>query len=151
MKNNKLIIAILILVVGAGAGFFGGMKYRDYQISKQRATFAGGNFQRNGTTGATGAGARMGGTAARGSVNGSIISADDKSITVKLADGSSRIVLLSDTTQINQATAATKADLKVGTTVAVFGQTNSDGSVTAQSIQLNPVVRVPGASPAPAQ
>ncbi len=150
MKNKKLIITILILVVGAGAGFFGGMKYRDYQISKQRANFAGGNFQRNGTA-AGGTGARMGAGAAARGVNGSILSTDDKGITVKLTDGSSKIVLLSDTTQINQATTATKADLTVGTTVAVFGQTNSDGSVTAQSIQLNPVMRVPGVSPTPAQ
>lgn len=138
MKNKNLIIAILILLVGLGAGFFGGMKYRDYQISKQRASFAGGNFQRNGT-GATGSGARMGGAVR--AVNGSILSVDDKGITVKLSDGSSKIVLMSDTTQINQAAAATKTDLKVGTTVAVFGQTNSDGSVTAQSIQMNPQTR----------
>ncbi|MCX6705870.1 MAG: DUF5666 domain-containing protein [Candidatus Woesebacteria bacterium] len=147
MKNKNLIIAILIVLVGAGAGFFGGMKYRDYQISKQRTSFAGGNFQRNGT-GAQGAGARLGG--ARG-INGTILSSDDKSITVKLTDGSSKIILFSDTTQINQAATATKTDLKVGTTVAVFGQTNSDGSVTAQNIQLNPVIRVPDASPPPAQ
>lgn len=135
MKNNSIIVAILILIVGAGAGFFGGMKYRDYQIVKQRASFAGGNFQRNGTA----TGARMMGI--RG-VSGSILSVDDKGITVKLADGSSKIVLFSTTTQINQAATATKTDLKVGTMVAVFGQTNSDGSVTAQSIQLNPLTRV---------
>lgn len=134
MKNKNLIIAILILIVGAGAGFFGGMKYRDHQISKQRASFAGGNFQRNGANGTAG---RIG---VRG-VEGNILSVDDKGITVKLTDGSSKIVLISDTTQINQALAATKTDLKVGTMVAVFGQTNSDGSVTAQSIQINPLPR----------
>lgn len=138
MKNKKLVIAILILLSGFGGGFFGGMKYRDSQISKQRASFAGGNFQRNGI-GATGAGARMGGAAR--AVNGGILSIDDKGITVKLTDGSSKIVLFSDTTQINQAAAATKTDLKVGTMVAVFGQTNSDGSVTAESIQINPQPR----------
>lgn len=71
-------------------------------------------------------------------VNGEVISADDKSITVKLDDGSSKIVLLSDATQINQATTAAKADLKVGVKVTAFGQTNTDGSVSAQSIQINP-------------
>jgi hypothetical protein len=135
MKNNMVMVAILIALVGAGAGFFGGMKYRDYQIAKQRASSTFGNFQRTGT-----AGARMG---ARG-VSGSILSVDDKGITVKLTDGSSKIVLFSDTTQINQAQSATKTDLKVGTTVAVFGQTNSDGSVTAQNIQINPQPRPTG-------
>lgn len=132
MKNKNLIIGILILLAGLGLGFGGGMAFRNYQISKQRANFAGGNFQRNGAN-ATGSGARMGGARA---VNGNIISVDDKGITVKLPDGSSKIVLLSDTTQINQATSATKDNLKVGMTVVVFGQTNSDGSVTATNIQL---------------
>jgi len=48
---------------------------------------------------------------------------------------------MSDATQINQVASATKSDLKVGTTVVVFGQTNSDGSVTAQNIQINPLPR----------
>lgn len=130
--NKSLIIAILILLVGLGAGFGSGIVIRNYQISKQRASFAEGNFQRNG---ANATGTRMGGARA---VSGSILSVDDKGITVKLTDGSSKIVLLSDTTQINQAIAATKDDLKVGITVAVFGQTNSDGSITATNIQLNP-------------
>jgi hypothetical protein len=74
-------------------------------------------------------------------VNGDIISSDTNSITVKLADGSSKIVILNDKTAINKASTATAADLKVGEKVVVFGQDNSDGSVTAQNIQLNPIAR----------
>ena len=75
-------------------------------------------------------------------VNGEIISTDDKGVTVKLTDGSSKIVMISDTTSINNVTTATKKDLKVGEKVMVVGQTNSDGSVSAQNIQINPIVRV---------
>jgi hypothetical protein len=74
-------------------------------------------------------------------VNGEIIAADEKSITVKLQDGSSKIVLLSDKTEINKTASTTKEDLKVGEKVAAFGTENSDGSVTAQSVQLNPRFR----------
>lgn len=123
MKNKNLIIAILLVLVAGGAGFLGGMKYQQSKIR---------TFTRN-VPNRMGAGFRP--------VAGEIISADDKSVTIKLTDGSSKIVLFSDTTQINQAAAATKTDLKVGTTVAVFGQTNSDGSVTAQNIQINPLPR----------
>lgn len=58
-----------------------------------------------------------------------------------MQDGSSKIVLFSDKTEINKAAEATKEDLKVGEKVAVFGTENSDGSVTAQNIQLNPQLR----------
>ncbi len=81
-------------------------------------------------------------------ISGEILSSDDKSITVKLQDGSSKIVLLSDKTQINKATSVTKLDLKSGEKVAVFGSENSDGSVTAQNIQLNPQFRGVGSSSA---
>lgn len=81
-------------------------------------------------------------------VNGEIVSADDNSITVKLVDGSSRIVLFNDKTEINKAEVATKDNLKVGEKVAVFGTSNTDGSVTAQNIQLNPIIKALQ-SPAP--
>jgi len=75
----------------------------------------------------------------RAMINGEIIAQDDQSVTIKLAEGSSKIILLSSETSINQATQATVSDLKVGEKVAIFGQTNNDGSTTAQSIQLNPI------------
>lgn len=77
-------------------------------------------------------------------VNGEIISADDKSITVKLPDNSSKIVLLTDTTIINKSAEGAKEDLKTGEKVALFGTENSDGTVTAQNIQLNPAFRNTG-------
>jgi hypothetical protein len=133
--KNPILIALITLVIGAGAGFFGGMQY---QLSKTRSLTGNRQFTGNGNfPGRNGNGARAGFTP----VNGSIVSADDKSLTVKLTDGSSKLVILSATTQINKAATASAADLQVGDKVAVFGQTNSDGSVTAQSVQLNPIIR----------
>ena len=139
MNKQYLIIIVLIVAVGGGA-FFAGMKY---QQSKQP------NFSRQ----FVGQGARMGQGQIQGNaglpagrqgfrpVSGEIISGDEKSITVKLQDGSSKIILLTDKTEINKASEATKDDLKTGEKVAVFGTENSDGSVTAQNIQLNPLDR----------
>ena len=134
MKSIYFVIAILVVLVGGGA-FFAGMKY---QQSKQPAFLrqtGGVQGQRTGT-GENRMGFRP--------VNGEIISSDEKSITVKLQDGSSKIVLFSDSTEINKAAEATKEDLKAGEKVAVFGTENSDGTVTAQNIQLNPEFREPG-------
>lgn len=131
MKNKSLIITIVAALVFAAIGFFGGMKYQQ----GRRGNFA--QFAaRNGTT--TGQNGNRN-TAVR-PVSGSIISTDSNSITVKLTDGSSKIVILTDTTQIDQATTAAKTDLKIGETVATFGTQNSDGSITAQSISINPQV-----------
>lgn len=46
---------------------------------------------------------------------------------------------MSDKTQINKTSAGAKSDLAKGAQVAVFGTENSDGSVSAQNIQLNPM------------
>ncbi|MDO8429222.1 MAG: hypothetical protein Q7S88_01205 [Candidatus Daviesbacteria bacterium] len=129
-------IIIAILVVGAVA-FFGGMKYQGTKatgINNIR-----GQFQRGmgGPNGLGGMG-RMNG----GAVIGEIISTDDNSITVKLEDGSSKIVLLSDSVTVSKTDTGSMADLKNGVKVGVFGTTNSDGTVTAQNVQLNPMFRM---------
>ncbi len=120
MKNN-LMLTLLVAVVVGGAAFFGGMKYQQsMRNDSQRAT-----------------GIRTGGNGMRPST-GKIISQDDKSLTIQLADGSSKIILLSEKARIEKTQNATKGELKTGETVAVFGTANSDGSITAQSIQINP-------------
>ena len=132
MKNTNIIITVLILIIVVGGGaFFAGMKYQQGKQTSLRQ-FNGAAGQRNGM-----GGNRMGFRP----VSGEIISRDDKSITVKLNDGSSKIVFFAGNTSINKADQATKEDLKVGEKVAVIGQENSDGSVTAQNIELNPIKR----------
>ena len=74
-------------------------------------------------------------------VRGEIIDQDEESITVKLSDDSSKIVLISENMSINKATEGSVDDLEVGKEVMVFGQENSDGSVSATNIQLNPMLR----------
>lgn len=150
MNNKNMLTTGVIAVVVAALAFYGGMKYQQMHGATTRGgQFAGrgsGQFGQAGdSSGAAGQGNR-GGAAFR-PINGEITSSDDKSITVKLQDGSSKIVLFSDSTQINKADQASKDDLKSGTKVAVFGQTNADGSVTAQNIQLNPMMRAQMSAP----
>lgn len=134
-NNANLAIAVVAtLIIAGGAGFFGGMKYQE----SRRGSFA---RQLNGQ------GIRPGQNGTRQGfrpVSGEIISSDATSVTVKLTDGSTKIVILTDKMTINKAEAATKDDLKTGVTVAVFGTENTDGTVTAESIQLNPQLRMGG-------
>lgn len=138
MKNKMIIITIVLVILAAGGGFFGGMKYQESKnpfTNRQLGSRQGG-FTRNGQTPQNG---NNGGSLRP--VAGEIISSDASSITVKMQDGSSKIVILSDSTTISKSDQATKDDLKTGESVAVFGTQNPDGSVTAQNIQLNPEFR----------
>ena len=132
--SKQIIIIIIISIIAAGGGFFAGTKY---QASKRITAFnrPGSNQQFRGMTNSNGN--RMGFRP----VAGEITSRDDKSITVKLNDGGSKIVIISEKTEVNKATTGTLEELKVGEKVSVFGTENSDGSVTAANIQLNPIFR----------
>lgn len=121
MKNNIALVAIIALLVGGGLGFFSGMQYQKSQ-RPQFGQFGNNGLRRNGN----------------GAI-GTILTVDKNSVTVKLGDGSSKIVLLTGSTSINKAAEATASDLIVGERIAAFGATNSDGSVTATNVQINPM------------
>ncbi len=135
---NKLLPVVAVAVVCGAAGFFGGMQYQKTQTpASGNKNFAYGNIPGGAGQGANGT--RLAGQNGQGGVtSGDIISKDSQSITVKLRDGSSKIVFYSGSTQIAKQTSGTADDLAVGSTVMVTGITNSDGSITAQSISLRP-------------
>lgn len=140
-QTNTIFIAVAVGVVAAAAGFFGGMKYQQSQAIALRGQFQNGFRQGGGQFG--------GGRGGNRPVSGEVVSADATSITVKLPDGSTKLVLLSDKTAINKAAQATAADLTAGTRVAAFGTQNQDGSITATNVQINPVMMDRRMSPTP--
>ncbi len=140
-KKNLFVGVVLALIVAAGA-FYAGVLY---QKSQTRNTF--GQFAREGRFGQGQIGMMRGGANNRGfggAVIGDIVSIDNDSLTVKLSDGSSKIVNLSSATTYSKTETGAKTDLKAGTKIAAIGTANSDGSVTAQNIQINPAFRMLG-------
>lgn len=135
MKNNYIMTVVVAIIVG-GAAFYGGMQYQMTKVPTMGGQFGGrGNAQ----MGAGGPGGMQGGQRAAMGMTpfaGEIISQDDTSVTVKLTDGSTKIVLISDSTAINKASTGTKTDLTTGEQITVFGAQNQDGSVTAQSVSI---------------
>ena len=136
MKNKSITITIVTaLIVGVG-GFFGGMQY---QKSKSPTPPGFGNMSAAGRAqfgNRTDRGAGMPGGG--GFTLGSIVSMDDKSITVKDQSGSTKIVYFSDSTKIGKQTDGSKSDLDKDQNVTVSGKPNSDDSLTAESIQIRP-------------
>ncbi len=140
---NKLITTVIAVAVVVGGGaFYGGMKYAQSQAPQRNAQgfqnlspeerqqriqqFSGSGGGNRGTGG--------------GFTSGEILSKDDKSITIKMRDGGSKIIFYSDTTEVGKFVNGASSDMEIGKTVSVNGKTNSDGSITAQSIQIRPAM-----------
>jgi hypothetical protein len=122
------------VLIGGGA-FFGGVKYGESKISgPQSGSLNRQTFQGSAANGFSNRKNANG----NGMIAGEIIAKDGKSITVKLPDNGSKIVFYSSSTEIGKFTGGAANDLEIGKSVAINGKANSDGSVTAQSIQLRP-------------
>lgn len=130
---NKIVIGAVVAVIIVGGGsFYAGMSYGSGQASASRSQYAtssaAGRFARSGT-----------GSTSGGFTTGQIITVGSGSITIQSAMSSStEIVLVSDSTPILKTVAGSMSDLTAGTDVVVTGTPNSDGSLTAQSIQIRP-------------
>ena len=150
MKNKKVIISVVVCLVIAVLSFWGGLMYVGKNIKNANLSRQG-NFSQNGF-GQNG-GTRIGGQGMRGGmggglVSGEVLSMDQKSITVKLRDGGSKIVLFSPNTKVEKTVDGATSDVVTGKTVMVTGTANSDGSVSATSIQLRPAFPVAPTTPA---
>ena len=143
-KNKKIglgVVGVIILI----AVFYGGMVYGGNNV---RASIAsrGLGFGQN-----TGSGMMRGNRTANGFTIGQIISKDATSITVQLVNGGpntgttggSKIVFLDNNTKVTKSVDGTLSDLAIGTTVSITGTPNTDGSVSAQSVQIRPNIPTP--------
>lgn len=150
---KKLLPIIITIIIVGGGSFYGGMKYQesktptaaDFQnlrnLSPQQRQQMFGQSGANNTSGAL-AGGRGGANGAAGE----IIAKDNKSITIKLRDArlpdgqaGSKIIFFSNSTKITESTEGSLNDLEIGKTIMVSGKQNSDGSITAETIQLSPL------------
>lgn len=145
MYKKILPVIILVIIVGGGS-FYGGMKYAQSKNAVGRNASVAGfqnlspeeRQQRLSQLQTSGGGSGAIGQNRKGFISGEIIKKDENSITVKLPDGGSKIIFLSSTTNIGKTVDGSVADLEVGRQVMVNDSVNSDGSVTAQSIQIRP-------------
>ncbi len=74
-----------------------------------------------------------------GFVTGSLLKKDATSMTVQTRDGSTKLILVTSSTKAMQMADTTIDQFNQGSNVMVNGTANSDGSITAQTVQLMPV------------
>lgn len=138
MKNTfmqKEVIGALViaLLVGGAGGYYGAQKMGR---SPEAGARGGWNGAREG--GPRGPGMNRGGQRGPGFAAGEVIAKDETSITVKAPDGSTKIILVTESTEVMNAAKGTIGDVEVGKNVMVNGTPNQDGSVTAQSVNIRP-------------
>lgn len=138
MNTNTKIGMGALAVVLVAASFYGGTLYgkTGVQFRGQSGNGFGGQFQ-NRSEGAFGV------QRGAGVVTGEILSKDESAMTVKLPDGSTKIVLIASSTRILTSAEGTLSDLVIGKNVLVTGTTNSDGSVSGENIQIRPEGTMP--------
>jgi len=152
MEVSKNVISPLVAVVtGAlclGVGFGGGVWYQGTQrVNNFRQGM--GNFGANQQQGGQRIQNNQNGNWGNGQmgmrggnlVSGEVTAKDEKSITVKMNDGSSKIVVVGESTKYTISSEASASEVEVGTKVAVFGEMTNDGTTTATSIEVNPSLR----------
>ncbi len=132
MKKTIAVGIVGLLIVGS-AGFYGGISYAKSHPATQaiggnRSGFTGGGFRN--ANGRNSAGANF--------ISGDVINKTDSTLTVQMRTGGSKIILISNTTPVNKMASGTLSDVVVGTGVSINGATNSDGTVTAEQIQIRP-------------
>jgi len=144
--SKFIVIIILIAAIIGAAAFYAGMKYIQSKTSQGRLSQA--NLQNLQNLSpeerqkrlqelGLNTGARFRGNInSNGLITGEIIAKDDKSLTIKLKDGGSKIVFISESTEITKSVTGTLSDLEIGRNIIINGTTNPDGSITAQMIQL---------------
>lgn len=151
--TNKLIPIIISIVVVIVGVFYGGIKYTENKLTRNGFSqtdfqnlsnlspeerrqrfqeFGSGDHEGNfrGRFGLENYGTRP--------LSGEIIVQREGSFTLKLNDGSTKIVFINDSTQIIKSVEGSLGDLNQSEQILVTGDENPDGSYTAEVIQIRP-------------
>lgn len=142
LNKQTVTTALISIILAGGGGYYIGSHKQGAQSARIGAQFGQG-----------GIGGQRGGFARGGPngnmINGDVVSLSSNILTVKGRDGGSRVILLTGSTKVSKSVAGDKADVKEGTSVLILGTQNSDGSVTADTVQIRPAGSSNGTSTLP--
>lgn len=144
MKEQKsTIVAIILIIIVAVIAFWGGIAFQRVHSNRAYSVMPGSmnGFGQGRFMGRPmmGFGTRSGQAGfARGAVNGTVTNISGNQVTVKLPNGITRTVNLSSTTQYLQTSTASQNSLSLGQNVTIMGQGSQNGSLSAQTVTINP-------------
>lgn len=149
-KSNLAIAAVLVAAVFFGAGYFTAGLFNKPGMPN------GGQFMANGANGQRSNVQRMANRNPMGGfINGELVKKDASSFSVKQRDGSMKLVLITSSTKAMKMAESNLGEFAIGQQVMVTGSSNSDGSLTAQTVQIRPDdlpgMGGPGGAGAPSQ
>ena len=128
--NVHIIWGIMVIVAVIGGYLFG----KSSVASSRSGALSANGFSSSTRSRFPGVGGNGGGFA-----SGQISAVDSQSLTLQLANGNSEVVFYSSSTSVTEPTNVSISALKTGADVMIGGTTNSDGSLTAQSIQVRKI------------
>jgi len=119
---SKKLLVIIAIIVALGVGFGGGILVGSHN--------KGVHSSKNGHKGHH-ALARKG-----SAISGKVLSESGSTITIQLSSGSTETIYTGSNTIYTQLTPITSSNISTGSTIMVIGSKNSNGSITADKIQL---------------
>lgn len=125
MRRKTIFITFIAFIIGLGAGYVAAVSFKKADAVRTPSAGTGARFA-HGTDQGT-----------NEFLVGTITKKDSESITVTTRDGNLHLVLFTPDTSIFKSIAGSVANLTIDSTVTVSGSTNSDGSLSANSIQLS--------------
>jgi hypothetical protein len=145
---NNLTVS-LIVVIGILGGFYFGAKYGQGHPPAANAAAAAAATTQNGGGGAGGAGTVGGGNGLTAAATGPITAVNGTTITVRDRTTGKDVKIDVSNARITRTVQGTTSDLTANQNVTIFGQTGSDGSVTAQAVTVGGAGGRGGGRPSP--
>lgn len=137
MKKNILLVLIATVFIICSS-FYAGVRYeKNVKIPFESRLTAGLSNIRNQSVSAPRAlGNRFQRDAEGGNISGKVVSNENNTVTVQLQNGGTKLVIVPLSAVVTKSNVVKISDITNDQYVMVSGKINTDGSITAQSIQI---------------
>jgi len=120
--EKKTLLIVAIAVVGALVFFYAGAKYEKHKLGALGLLVNKSTSKK---------------TTAVNSIKGTVTAKDDKSVTLKMADGSTKTIAFSANMTFGKTGTGTASEIFIGELVVIAGENNADGTFIPTNIRAS--------------